>query len=346
MATPFQQLVDSLLGWFRVEQRDLPWRRSRDPYEVWVSEVMLQQTRVAAVLRKYEDFLARFADVRALARASDDELLTAWQGLGYYRRARNLREAARVVVAQHGGRVPTDPDVFGRLPGVGEYTRGAVLSIAHGMPLPAVDGNVQRVLSRLLTISGDMTKKPGATAVRRFVAELHARGNPGDVNQALMELGATVCTPKSPACGRCPWKPECRALATGRTGEFPESKRAQLFEDIETSVVLVERDGTVLARRVAAGEINEGQLCLPGLGVPKPRSHDLETELAERHRLAGRVGERLGTFRHSITRYRMRVAVHRFHASELPTGDLLFANPLDPRQPWSTIARKAFKFRS
>ncbi|PZN08590.1 MAG: A/G-specific adenine glycosylase, partial [Bacillota bacterium] len=193
-----------LLHWYDRCRRDLPWRRTRDPYAILVSEIMLQQTRVETALPYYRRFLERFPTVERLAAATEAEVLRAWQGLGYYGRARNLWRAARAIVQRHGGRVPAEWEALIALPGIGEYTAGAVLSIAFGQPVAAVDGNAERVLARLFGIDDDLSRAPGRRAVRERAAELVASPRPGDVNQAVMELGATICTPREPACGNCP----------------------------------------------------------------------------------------------------------------------------------------------
>lgn len=224
-AGPFpRELLAALLEWYRRRKRDLPWRRTSDPYAIWVSEVMLQQTRVETVIPYYARWLAAFPDPAALAAAPEERVLKLWEGLGYYSRARHLQEAARRVTAEHGGRIPSDPAAFRRLPGVGEYIAAAVLSIAFGVPEAVVDGNVVRVVSRLLADPADSS----TPAFRRRVKALLEAGfhgeAPGEVNQAWMELGALVCRPR-PACGVCPLAPWCRAHALGRETDFPVKAR-------------------------------------------------------------------------------------------------------------------------
>src|SRR5260221_10317179 len=202
--------AEKLVAWQRRHGRhDLPWQGTRDPYAIWLSEIMLQQTQVATVIPYYERFLKKFPTVSRLASAELDDVLKLWAGLGYYSRARNLHSGAKLVVERFGGRLPDSPDLIRQVPGIGAYTAGAILSIAYGKPEPLVDGNVARVLSRLNLIAGDYRK--GATKERFWAAanELVSgcagmNKNPGDLNQALMELGATICTPSSPQCSGCP----------------------------------------------------------------------------------------------------------------------------------------------
>ena len=202
----------ALLRWYRRVRRDMPWRREVSPYRTWISEIMLQQTTVAAVTPKYEAFLKAFPDVRALARAPEDAVLKRWAGLGYYSRARNLRRAAREIVEKHGGQFPSNFDDVLALPGVGRYTAGAILSIAFSQPHPVVDGNVIRVYARLFGLRGRAKDPAFVKEIWARAAPLVPKSAPGDWNQALMELGATVCTPESPSCGACPVAKDCVAL--------------------------------------------------------------------------------------------------------------------------------------
>jgi len=239
-----------LLSWYDKNKRDLPWRRERDPYKIWVSEVMLQQTRVDTVIPYYERFMQRFPTLKDLASASEEEVIKAWEGLGYYSRVRNLHAAVREVVASYGGKVPDDREVMGRLKGVGPYTVGAVLSIAYNRRVPAVDGNVMRVFSRLFAIEEDITRAATRRRMEALAMELIPEDRPGDFNQALMELGALVCSPSSPACDRCPLVRECRAYAQGRVRDFPVKRKGKAPQPV--SVVfgwVVDGDGRMLLAR-------------------------------------------------------------------------------------------------
>jgi A/G-specific adenine glycosylase len=213
-----RKMRDRLLAWYEAHKRDLPWRTTRDPYRIWVSEIMLQQTRVAAVLEHYRRFLEAFPTVQALAAASEPEVLALWSGLGYYRRARMLHRAAKVVAAELGGAMPRTAERLLALPGVGAYTAAAVASIAFEEPVAVVDGNVARVLAR---VAGWSAAEAGfATAVRTFAGALVDPERPGDFNQGMMELGATMCLPRAPLCLGCPWQPWCRTR-----GEHPVAAR-------------------------------------------------------------------------------------------------------------------------
>ncbi len=239
-----------LLEWFRDNARKLPWREDPTPYHVWLSEIMLQQTRVAAALGYYRRFLDECPNIEALAGLPEDRLMKLWQGLGYYSRARNLQKAARVIINDYGGRFPADYEAVRALPGVGDYTAGAICSIAFGLPVPAVDGNVLRVVARIAGDGGDISSpemKGRVTEAVRAVMPLHA---PGAFNQALMELGATVCLPNgAPLCDRCPARAFCAALAQDRIGELPSKspKKPRRVED--RTVWLIFHGGRAALRR-------------------------------------------------------------------------------------------------
>ena len=317
-------LQKPLLAWYDREKRGLPWRRTRDPYHIWVSEVMLHQTRVETVLAYYERFLKRFPDMGALARARLQSVLKTWEGLGYYARARNLHRAARIVAREHGGRLPADPDTLSRLPGIGPYTVGAILSIAHGASLPALDGNVRRVLSRLFGVDSD----PAGPSTRRRLADLakklvsHGRPRrPGDVNQALMDLGARVCIPRNPRCPLCPFHSRCIARLEGRTTDITgalvkPSPRAAAF-----SCVLARRSGgsVLLAQNPSSGLFG-GLWELPGGECSREESpaDALPRLLRERAGLRVRTGEPLGKFTATLTH--RRITYHVYAAAGVRTN--------------------------
>jgi A/G-specific adenine glycosylase len=238
----------NLLAWFREFQRDLPWRRDKDPYRIWVSEIMLQQTRVAAVIPYYERFLARFPDVRTLAEAPPEEVLRLWSGLGYYSRARNLQKAAQQIVALHSGEFPRDHAAALALAGIGAYTGAAILSIAFGAKQAVLDGNVARVLARLGAIRGDLRGSRRWQSLQKTAQELLDPKAPSDWNQAMMELGAMVCTPRAPQCLVCPVAKFCRARKSGEPEAFPErrKKREPVQITLAAAVFLTPRGETLL----------------------------------------------------------------------------------------------------
>jgi len=254
-----------LLDWYDEHQRALPWRESRDPWAIWVSEVMLQQTRVASVLEYYPRFLARFPTPSALAEADWDEVAALWAGLGYYRRARNLHEAARQVCERHEGQVPSAPEAFAALKGVGPYTRGAVLSIAFGLEEPIVDGNVIRVLCRWYGEERDARSREVQKLLWSWAAEWARGERPGDLNQALMELGATRCSPRSPQCERCPISESCAARSLGAVERIPSLPKRERALPEERYLAALSRDEAGGVWVVQAG----GEGLLAGLwGLP------------------------------------------------------------------------------
>jgi A/G-specific adenine glycosylase len=259
-----------LLAWWRAARRDLPWRLppgASDPYRTWISEVMLQQTRVATVIPYYRRFLERWPTLEALAAASLEEVLGAWSGLGYYARGRHLHAAARQAWARHGG-LPATPEGLRALPGFGPYTVGAVSSIAFGVAEPAVDGNAIRVLARLFAVEGDARAGAPRARVEALARALVPRRRPGDWNQALMELGATRCRPRDPECHRCPLAGACRAHLEGRTAELPARRRRARPRRVEMALARVERGGRLLLVRRDGEGLLGGTWQMPGVEVP------------------------------------------------------------------------------
>jgi A/G-specific adenine glycosylase len=242
--TPFRK---NLLGWFRHYRRDLPWRRTKDPYCIWLSEIMLQQTRVAAVIPYYARFLAQFPDVQALAAAPQEEVLRLWSGLGYYSRARNLQHAAQEIVAKHGGVFPRDENDALALPGIGSYTAAAILSIAYGAKHAVLDGNVARVLARIFAVQGDLRDAKRWQSLQQSADAILDAKSPSDWNQAMMELGATLCTPQSPQCLLCPVTQFCQARKLGIAGSLPARRKKRATEVITlAAAVLLDLRGRTL----------------------------------------------------------------------------------------------------
>lgn len=335
-----------LLAWYDSQKRDLPWRSSRDPWAIWVSEVMLQQTRVGVVTQLYPRFMKRYPTPAALSVATDDELLAAWKGLGYYRRARLLREAARTLVDHHDGIVPRDIEELRELPGVGLYTSGAIASIAFGAPELAVDGNVERVAARYLGIETNIKAAPATHRVREAVAGWMDRDRAGDFNQALMELGAVVCTPRQPTCSACPVAEECAARRDGTQDRLPVVPERKKLVEVQSRAVLVPLpEGRVLGSRIPHGEVNGGQIDLPGPGalVPMGTSVELESALQRLYGVAFQVGEVVTLVNHGITHHKIRLRVHRATCARGPGPNLMAARPDDETLPWTTVARKAFR---
>jgi A/G-specific adenine glycosylase len=298
----FQKL---LLAWFRAHQRDLPWRSSRDPYRIWVAEIMLQQTRIAAVMPYYERFLAHFPTVESLATAPQQEILKLWSGLGYYSRARNLHAAAKEIVAQHESQFPRTLDAALDLPGIGAYTAAAVLSIAYDVPLAVLDGNVARVLARVHAIRGDLRVPRTWLALTETAHHLLARKSPSDWNQALMELGEVICTPKSPRCLVCPVVRSCQAYAQGITNEIPapRKKRAPVSIIIAAVILRDPQGRTLLVRDPGAHDevLFSRMWQFPALRVSRHAKPELEKYFAETFAIKETALEELPPARHGVT---------------------------------------------
>ena len=307
-----------LLRWYDTAARDLPWRHTRDPYAIWVSEVMLQQTRVETVIPYYQRFLESFPTPRALADADEDTVLSHWSGLGYYRRARLLHAGVREVVAQYGGRIPEDADSRRSLPGVGRYTAGAIGSIAFDKAEPIVDGNVTRVLARLFRIDTPV----GASATTRRLWEEAARlvpgERPGDLNQALMELGATICTPKRPGCESCPVAGECRAYASDEVDTLPVPRARKAPKEVKLAAVVATR-GRASEPEVwlvrSEQSLFGGLWGLPMLGREAFDQRDARGALREARISARLDPEPAAQVEHVLTHRRLRIDVFRATAA-------------------------------
>jgi A/G-specific adenine glycosylase len=330
-----RKLRAPLLRWYRRVKRDLPWRRTNDPYAIWVSEIMLQQTQVATVIPYYERFLELFPDVRALAQADEETVLGAWSGLGYYRRARSLHAAARAVVDEHEGLVPRAPDALRSLPGIGRYTAGAVASIAFDQPEPILDGNVRRILSRLFAIDAADAGRGHEERLCWDVAGTLVDGpSPGDLNQALMELGATVCSPTNPDCHGCPVRRHCRASALGEPERFPAPQPKREPESVSVAVAWIARGDRVLLERPGDDNPLRGTWDLPATEIrpgddPTTR---IAATLAQRHGLSITVGDRTSRHTHGIMHRRLTLDVHACklaRGSVAGRGDLQWAPAAD-----------------
>jgi A/G-specific adenine glycosylase len=331
-----------LLAWYRRNRRDLPWRRDHDAYRVWVSEVMLQQTTVKAVAPYFERFIERLPTLTALAAAEEEQVLSLWSGLGYYHRARNLRRGARHVVEHHAGVFPRTLPAALAVPGVGLYTASAVLSIAYGVALPVVDGNVRRVLARLLLLRGPRWRKDGP--FYNLAEELLDHDAPGDWNQALMELGATICTPRRPGCPACPLRACCAARAQGIAEALPEGRPRRAAVDVTVAAALIEKQGRLLLVRRPESRLMGRLWELPQTGLDAGPDADLATCLREQHGLEVRVGRLLAQARHAVTFRRIRLLGYRATlrgAAPCDAERFMWATPAELEAlPVSSMTRK------
>jgi A/G-specific adenine glycosylase len=315
-----------LLAWYRRSARDLPWRRTRDPYAIWVSEVMLQQTQVATVVGYFERFLAEFPTIAALGRAPEERVLRIWEGLGYYRRARQLRAAAGVIVAEHGGKFPRNPEAVRSLPGIGRYTAGAILSIAFDLRQPILEANTYRLLARLLAFRGEPTSTAGQQRLWAFAEALLPYRRAGLLNQALMELGSQICTPRAPACETCPVHDLCPTYAQGLQDVIPPPKKKPVLENVREVAVFVRRgDRALVVRQHGVGR-------WAGLwNFPRFESSDVSDAaiVDQIRKLAGiriRAVRPLANYKHGVTRFRITLDCF---AADYSSGELKHSEGVD-----------------
>ena len=306
----------TVLEWYdRHGRKHLPWQQNITPYRVWVSEIMLQQTQVATVIPYYERFMASFPTVQALAAATQDEVLHHWTGLGYYARGRNLHKCAQVIVSEHGGEFPRSVDALAELPGIGRSTAGAIASISMAIRAPILDGNVKRVLTRFFAIEG----YPGTTTVERELWQLAGQLTPDhshqQYTQAMMDLGATLCTRSRPACGICPLQPDCAGFRTGHPTRFPE-KKPKKEKPVRTTTMLMisQPDGTFLLQQRPQTGIWGGLWSFPEVADLSEASHWIQTHLYTPHSEA----ETLNTFRHTFSHYHLDITPVRIHLTKAP----------------------------
>lgn len=303
-----QRVTPRLLEWYSIHARDLPWRHTRDPYAIWISEIMLQQTQVTTVIPYWERWMKILPNVVKLARARPEKILKLWEGLGYYSRARNLQKAALKIVEKHGGNFPSDPETLNALPGIGRYTAGAICSIAFDLPEPILDGNVTRVLARLFAIEDEVSSAAANrnlwALAQRFV---NATDKCGSLNQALMEIGATICKPRQPSCGECPLKRSCAAKKLNSIEAFPNKPKPRASKECHWRVLVLNHSGRYLIRQRPTGGINEGLWEFPteeSISQQSPR--EWQTEL-----VGCEVGHprRFTKLSHTITDKRIRIEV-------------------------------------
>jgi A/G-specific adenine glycosylase len=352
-----RQFRESLLDWFQTSQRDLPWRKNRDPYRVWISEIMLQQTRVAAVLPYYEKFLARFPDLKSLAAAPQEEVLRLWSGLGYYSRARNLQKAAQQIVAKHGGDFPRQHEQLLALAGIGEYTAAAILSIAFGEQFAVLDGNVARVVSRLEAVRGDLREPKRWRNLQMTANYLLAKEFAGHWNQAMMELGETICTPRNPQCLLCPVTQFCASRKLGIADLIPEKrkKRTTVAVQLVSTVLVDSENNSLLLPPPTARSKNNADDHIPSLvaklwhfptvSAPESIENELRTLLHRDLRMKKSKRfrpELLGKVRHTVTYRAICVAAYVVRVKQLPKIPLAKSLPVADvlTMPVSNLTRK------
>jgi len=320
----------SLLAYYRRHARDLPWRQTADPYAIWVSEIMLQQTQVKTVVPRFAAFLRLFPTTAALAAADETTVCEAWAGLGYYRRARNLHKAARQIVAEHDGSMPRTEAALRNLAGIGRYTAAAIASIAFEERVAAVDGNLIRVIARVFALPGRASDAKLVNCVRENARRLVDGPSPGEINQALMDVGATLCRPTSPLCDTCPLRAQCAAHQAGTQATYPGQKTRAARQVLRIAFAWMERDGGVVLERRPLDGLWAGLWELPSAsGAAAKRSLS--------RRLGGPLGGRLAEVTHDLTHRRVEATVYR--AKTATNLGQVWREPLDA--PLSALARKA-----
>ena len=336
----FEQIRRLILRWYDQNKRALPWRKTRDPYAIWISETMLQQTQVQTVIPYYRRFLKLFPTLRALDRAPADRVMALWSGLGYYRRAENIKRAARLMMTKHKGAMPREFGALRALPGLGDYTAGAVASIAFNQAVPALDGNARRVLQRVFVARN-------RRSLNALASDLISLSRPGDFNQALMDLGSAVCTPRDPACGACPCRPLCRARRSGRYET--EKPRPQRSAAITWPLGVIAHQRNVLLRRRAQHGLLAGLWEVPGGKQESDETarQTLARQFASSRALAARM-KLVGEARHSITRYKIRAPIFFTSAASriVPGAGEWRWVPLSSvaKYPLSSLSIKALRF--
>lgn len=309
--------TEALLHWYEQQQRELPWRNARDPYAIWVSEIMLQQTRVETVIPFYERWMRSFPNVQMLADAERQQVLALWEGLGYYRRAHNLHEAARIILEEHAGILPEDIDMLKRLPGIGDYTASAIAALAFDQDALALDGNLRRVLARLFDRKEDPRTSRGERVLRELTMQDFPSGSASAFNQALMDLGATICTPRNPSCGSCPLSGHCLAYMHGTQEQRPAKRPRSPVPNLEAAAAVIQEEGAVLIGRRPEGKLLGGLWEFPGgKQEPDEKLEDcLKREIMEELGVEIEVGARIGTFEHAYSHF--EVCVHAFTCTRL-----------------------------
>jgi A/G-specific adenine glycosylase len=305
-------LSEKLLEWYDVNSRDLPWRGMKDPYAIWVSEIMLQQTRVETVIPYFERWMKRFPTLQYLADASEQDVLKAWEGLGYYSRGRNLHKAARRVVEQYEGKLPEERIELAKLPGIGEYTAGAIASMAFGKDEIALDGNIRRVLARLFDVELEARSPEGIQALETLARQNLPSGRAGDFNQAMMDIGATLCTPRAPRCLLCPLAEMCKSLQLGTQEERPVLKARPAIPHIIVTAAIIQCNGKVLVAQRPTDGLLGGMWEFPGGKLEPGETLDecLSREIDEELGVSILVGEPFGVYEHAYTHF--RVTLHAF----------------------------------
>jgi len=309
-----EKIQKNLLSWYQREHRDLPWRRTKDPYAIWVSEIMLQQTQVDTVIPYYEKWMKLFPTIQKLATAKEEKVLKTWEGLGYYSRARNLHQASKDICQKYKGTLPKDPEKLAQLPGIGPYSLGALLSIAFNQPVAAIDGNVLRVFSRLFALSKNVKDKETIETIRNGITHLFPANKRSEMTQAWMELGALICTPTNPKCFICPLASMCQAKKLGLTDKLPIISKRPKTKKVESAALILRQNGNVLLEKRPLGKIMGGLWLFPTvelLGSQDVHEKEVPQVFKKEFALEVKLVQHLTTLTHSYTIHRARLHVYK-----------------------------------
>lgn len=331
-----------LLNWFSQNQRKMPWRETGDPYYIWVSEVMLQQTQVKTVIPYYQNFIKQYPTISHLAEADQNDVLKVWEGLGYYSRARNLHKAAKQVISEFNGQVPKDAETFKKLPGVGDYIKAAVQSIAFGKPFAAVDGNVKRVLSRIFMIKSPVNRSSSHSEFSQKADTLLERTHPGDYNQAMMELGALICKPKNPLCETCPVNEFCSAFKKQKTTSYPVREKAKKVPEYQITVGIVKKGDMLLITKRKSDGLLGGLWEFPGGKIENEETAEdaCIREIKEETNLIVKIADYLTTIKHAYTHFKIQMQVY---LCSYQSGRVKLNGPVDHQWiPFSDISKFPF----
>ncbi|MFZ3578002.1 A/G-specific adenine glycosylase [Virgibacillus sp. DJP39] len=342
------QFQNDLITWYQANKRDLPWRKEKNAYRIWVSEIMLQQTKVDTVIPYFNQFIEKFPTIHDLATANEQDVLKSWEGLGYYSRVRNLQNAIKEVVASYGGEVPKSASELGSLKGVGPYTKGAILSIAYDQPEPAVDGNVMRVLSRILKVQEDIAKPRTKKIFEDHIRNIISHTDPSSFNQGMMELGATVCTPKNPACMLCPVQQHCQAFAEGIEKELPIKSKAKKQKTIPYIVLLIKnkQNSYLIEKRP-----NEGLLAnlwqFPMISLSEMGFNEIPNYFEKEYGIKVQLNREVGKVKHIFSHIIWQLELHEATSINTQTAvsDAQFVNKEEmDSYPFSVSHQKVMQY--
>lgn len=339
---------DHLTNWFQINCRNLPWRKSKDPYKIWISEIMLQQTRVEAVIDYFNRWTKKWPNITLLAKASENDVLNAWQGLGYYSRARNILKTANLIVSDYNGFFPTDVAELQKLPGIGRYTAGAISSIAYGLKEPIVDGNVARVYARIFERKEIVNDPRSQNLFYQIATDLLPTKEVSSFNQGLMELGALICVPQNPRCQNCPVAKHCQSFANKTTDIFPIRKKSAKTEKIKRIVIVIKKNNKVFMTKREQKGVYFGMWEFPGFTIDEEiiKTKELSELIRINLKISGKTGEKLNEFTHTFTKFKETIFVYPFtlENKEIQLPGEWVTSVKVKEMPMGSVQQKIFNF--